>query len=71
MSDAPVFTVSVEAYYDLTVGEIWPNGDAPDNPTVNDVIAVMHAEGGQHSLMSTWGLDDDLVVTVDGVEVTW
>lgn len=36
------FEVGDEA--DLTIDEIWPDGDAPENPTVDDVIAVVQKE---------------------------
>ena len=48
---------------DLTAAEIWPDGDAPENPTVDDVIAEMRKSGSLSRLASDWNFD------LQGVEV--
>jgi len=40
----------------LTVEEIWPDGNAPENPTAEDVVAQMRATGSVSNVMSEWGL---------------
>lgn len=55
-------TITVDVV--LTTDEVWPDGDAPDNPTADDVRRVF-MEG--HSILHTardWGLDDDAVIDV-------
>ncbi len=47
----------------LTVEEIWPDGDAPENPTVDDVLAQVRKAGSLWQLASEWNLD------LQGVEV--
>lgn len=50
-----------EAY--LTLDEIWPDGNAPENPTREDVIAVMQRSGSLGRLLQDWNLE------VEGVDV--
>lgn len=40
---------------ELTIEEIWPNGDAPENPTAEDVAQEMRKDG-LHSVLSDWGI---------------
>ncbi len=66
--DPPAFEVdvTVERTMHLSVRDIWPDGDAPANPTAKDVIAkIRQTTTGPHDLIRAWGLDDDLVVRVD------
>lgn len=52
------FTISLEVSESLTVDEIWPEGDAPENPTVEDVRRALF--GSKHKSVLTaledWGL---------------
>lgn len=48
---------------DLLIEEIWPDGDAPENPTRDDVIAVMQKSRSVSRLCSDWNLK------IEGVEV--
>lgn len=41
----------------LTVDEIWPDGDAPENPTADDVRARIDADGDILSVIDSWNLD--------------
>lgn len=54
MSDKQ-FTVKIEYETIMSIGEIWPDGDAPENPTAQDVIKAMQEDcptvGG---LLSEW-----------------
>jgi hypothetical protein len=63
---------------ELGVDEIWPNGDAPENPTPDDVIAVMRETERAHPMTVTheWRLIDTLYVrhhtdTNADMEVEW
>jgi hypothetical protein len=41
----PSFNFHIEIDCDLTLEDIWPDGDAPENPTVEDVKRVFY--GGE------------------------
>lgn len=63
---------------ELGVDEIWPNGDAPENPTPDDVIEVMKETHRAHPMTVTheWRLIDTLYVrhhtdTNADMEVEW
>jgi hypothetical protein len=60
---SPVFDIEWGGEASLSVQEIWPDGDAPENPTRDDVIAVMQKSGSLRRLLCDWNLD------VEGVEV--
>ena len=59
------FHVEITGSQTLTVREIWPDGDAPDNPTVDDVIEVMRdCARSAEQLQRDWDLSFD--IEVDG-----
>jgi hypothetical protein len=51
-----IFHFSVESHFDLDIDEIWPDGDAPENPTVDDVAAVCEKYAPISRWMSDWDL---------------
>jgi hypothetical protein len=58
------FDISITAT--LSVDDIWPDGDAPENPTVSDVRQVF-IESGRGNIMRAareWNLDDDADLTI-------
>jgi hypothetical protein len=58
------FCFSIETHVDLTVDEIWPDNDAPENPTVDDVLKVIAECGGATQVIQDWNLVDDLTLSV-------
>ena len=42
----------------LSENDIWPDGDAPENPTAEQVAALIRKEGGFPSVLVDWNLDD-------------
>jgi hypothetical protein len=62
------FTVDFGGAISLSVDEIWPDGDAPENPTANDVIQRMCEYGPKMQTLQDWRLEP--VVTLDG-ELVW
>lgn len=52
------FTISVGDESVLSLDEIWPDGDAPENPTVQDVIAHIKATSNRQSFARDWGFDE-------------
>jgi hypothetical protein len=59
------FTISFDGAVTLTEDEIWPDGDAPENPTPLDAKRVMEAHGHKMRTLHDWGLTDDLAVYVE------
>lgn len=54
------FTLRLEpAEFDLSIDEIWPDGDAPENPTAADVVAQMR--GGVDGVMREWNISPDFI----------
>jgi len=71
MSDQPKrvppkksFGFSISAELSLDVEEIWPDGDWPEDPTVDDVPKVIAQCGGKMRILHDWDLDSDLDLTV-------
>lgn len=59
------FKVQFDGSVEMTVDEVWPDGDAPENPTAKDVAIKMRRTGTVASLLSEWNLDSYLDVYVD------
>lgn len=62
------FNITLKIESSLTVDEIWPDGDAPENPTKEDVLFEMKESISSHSplegenavlLVKEWNLDQD------------
>lgn len=61
------FSIRFETEATLTVDEIWPDGDAPENPTAEDVRAVF-LESCRNDVLR--GLEDwDLVDRYDDIQL--
>lgn len=69
----PTFTLSISIDATLGWDEIWPDGDAPENPTCDDVRAVFlgknHRPGASITRqIEDWNLDPtdrDIFITDD------
>lgn len=67
MADAPVTEFLFDIVSDtiaLSIDEIWPDGDAPENPTAEDVAAVMRVGGTSTRVLHDWSLDSYINVDV-------
>lgn len=53
------FHVRFDADWTLDVEDIWPDGDAPANPTAEDVRRVIMECGGILRVMRDWDLVTD------------
>jgi hypothetical protein len=57
-----------QLHYQVTVvldaSQIWPDGDAPANPTAADVEALIKKCGGWATIVADWNLDEDAFGTV-------
>lgn len=61
------FDVDMYGSVTLEISDIWPDGDAPANPTAQDVADRMRAFG-KKSLMDDWMLSDYLAISVTDKE---
>ena len=59
-------TVSFEytGTVELTENELWPDGDAPENWMLDDVLAVIAGAGGKIRILRDWNLADALELEV-------
>ena len=65
------FHIHIEVNSYLTVADIWPDGNGTAQPTAADVIAEMRLQGCMRGadVVREWNLEDECLMTVDGVEV--
>lgn len=63
------WTITIEAEEPINVDEVWPDGDAPSDPTAEDVAKVMRQHGPKMRTLHDWMLDVGIVVKVDDVDV--
>jgi len=63
--------IDITAQNELTIGEVWPDGDQPEHPTAADVVALLKARHGVRQNLNDWSLFQDLevvvTVSIDGV----
>ena len=60
------FCIHIETDVELCTSDIWPDGDAPENPTTLDVAKAMEECGNKRTVLDDWGLTYGLEVTVTG-----
>lgn len=48
--------------HELGISEIWPDGDAPADPTADDVMEVIRKEGGVSGILQNWNMPPQLEV---------
>jgi hypothetical protein len=66
------FKIRYEMETVLDVDSMWPDGDAPESPTVEDVIGLIKKHGGIYRVLDEWNLhmcDGDWGVTSYVTEV--
>lgn len=52
-----IFTVWIETdSFEMPLSEIWPDGDAPANPTEEDVAEAMRNYGSVERVIEDWDL---------------
>lgn len=56
--------VHVRGDNDLTVADLWPDGNAPDPVTAADVVQLIRSCGGVRRVLTDWNLDHDIEVIV-------
>ena len=63
------FYISVGGGENLPVSAIWPDKNAPENPTADDVAGQIRASGSLSDWLDEWNMASVLRVHVDSVEV--
>lgn len=58
MTAPKTFCLRYDIDVTMTVEELWPDGDAPAEPTVADVEALIKSCGGWRRIINDWDLDD-------------
>ena len=54
---APRFDLSLSLHVDgMTVNDLWPDGDAPNEPSAQDVAILIDECGGTMRVLSDWCL---------------
>lgn len=57
------FSIELEFQENFTIEQIWPDGDAPESPTTQDVIDRINAGNWSvSSFVREWGLDPSVYV---------
>ncbi len=62
------FRIRIEFSETIDVMALWPDGDAPENPTVTDVLALIENEGGFMAAVREWWLDEGGENSVEEVD---
>lgn len=52
----------------FSIEQLWPDGDAPENPTVKDVLELIEDCGGLGQIISDWNLERDMGLSVTEVK---
>lgn len=52
------FRIIYELSSTLTEKQLWPDGDGPKNPTIEDVENLIEDSGGIIQVIDEWNLDD-------------
>lgn len=58
-SNKKCFRLLVTAECDLTVAQVWPDGDAPENPTADDVREKIESTCGWNNVVRDWDIPQD------------
>ena len=62
------FTIEINLCETFTIAEVWPDGNAPENPTADDVLAIFLKDPYDvHHTCKDWGLEvrkEDVYVTM-------
>lgn len=62
------FEIRISGSVQLSVGAIWPEGDAPDAPSANDVLEALVAYGLLSEVVRDWGIEQAFAFDVAEVK---
>lgn len=57
-------TIFIEGAHSLTVDDVWPDGDAPETPTADDVLNLLERDGLSRGI-DDWNLDFRVIIRVE------
>lgn len=69
MSDRPRhpgFSINLSCDVMLSISDLWPDGNAPQDPTVADVAELVRRDGGLRHIIRAWNLDAETEMTISG-----
>lgn len=58
------FQITYTVDVSLNADELWPDGDAPENPTAADVRRLIQKSGGIYRVLDDWNLREGGVCEV-------
>jgi hypothetical protein len=58
------FSFNIEVDETFDIADLWPDGDGPENPTLDDVVKLIQTCGGPDQVASDWNLLDGLSITI-------
>lgn len=63
--DEVTISIHVEADIDMDVRDIWPDGDAPEVISADEVKHLMEHQGSKRRVLDDWMLIGDLDISVE------
>lgn len=63
------FEITIDGSVVLDIDQIWPDGDAPENPNANHVMLLLCKDGRWLDNLVDWNLDDEFAPAVHEVPV--
>lgn len=58
------FTIDISGRVELSLEDLWPDDDPPNNPTAEDVAKLIENYVDISDFISDWNLGDSLTVSV-------
>lgn len=59
------FTIDLSGSFTFNVTQLWPDGDWPNDPSIEDVNKLIEKEGGAACVIAEWNLDPEINVRVN------
>lgn len=56
------FVISIVIDETLDIDQLWPDGDAPENPTADDVLLLIEDCGGAEMIIRDWNFEPEVDV---------
>ena len=69
VSKRPGFIIDLHGSWDLAVEDIWPDGDAPENPTAEMVAQRMRDYGPMMFTLREWCLEPQEVTVYGNCQI--
>lgn len=53
------FTIAITGSVTLSKKDVWPDGDAPESPTTEDVLGVLQESGRIGEVLLDWNMEEE------------